>query len=67
MSETETKSNNDLYIGSFYMPHRNSNDVDQLNQSLSMLNRNGQKTVILGGDCPDIDWDINTTLDQLSR
>ena len=62
-AKLKLKSNKDLYIGSFYMPHRNSNDLEQLNQSLSMLNRNGQKNVILGGDfnCPDIDWDNNTT------
>ena len=65
-TKLKLKSNKDSYIGSFYMPHRNSNDLDQLNQSLSMLNRNGLKNVILGGDfnCPDIDWDNNTTRDN---
>ena len=57
------KSNKDLYVGSFYMSHRNPDDINQLNHSLSMINRNGPKQILLGGDfnCPDINWEINAT------
>ena len=33
-----------LYVGSFYMPHRNSDDINQLNESLTMINRNTNTT-----------------------
>ena len=58
-AKLKLQSNKDLYVGSFYMPHRNPNDLDELNQSLSKINQSGQKQVILGGDfnCPDIDRD----------
>ena len=46
-AKLKLQSNKDLYGGSFYMPHRNSNDLDKLNQSLSIINQNSQKQVIL--------------------
>ena len=51
------KGNKDLYIGSFYMPHRNMKSIAELEKSLDMLADQG-KHIILCGDfnCPDIDW-----------
>ena len=46
-AKLKLKSIKDLYVGSFYMPHRNSDDLDELNQSLSRINQNGQKQVLL--------------------
>lgn len=52
----------DLYIGVFYMAHRNENDLKELNKSLELIERSGNKDIILAGDfnCPDIDWETNT-------
>ena len=56
----------DLYVGSFYMPHRNIEGINELNHSLSKLNSNSPKNILLGGDfnCQDIDWDTNVQHDQ---
>ena len=52
----------DLYIGVFYMAHRNEKDVKELNKSLDVLAKSGTKDVIIAGDfnCPDVDWESNT-------
>ena len=54
------KGAKDLYIGCFYMPKRNTEDLIQLDLSLSKLNQssNKHKHIILCGDfnCPDILW-----------
>ena len=53
------KDNKDLYLSSFYMPHRNMNDLNNLNDSLKkeLSNSNKSKHIILAGDfnCPNID------------
>ena len=57
------KGAKDLYIGCFYMPHRNPNDLVQLEASLAQLNGTRQKHIIVCGDfnCPDIDWSKHCT------
>ena len=52
------KNSKDLYISSFYMPHRNINDLNKLSESITMVNNGKPKHIILAGDfnCPDIDW-----------
>jgi len=53
----------DLHIGAFYMPERNTHDLDQLQKSLNMITENGKKErdIILAGDfnCPDINWNTH--------
>jgi hypothetical protein len=48
----------DLFVGSYYMPHREMKHVDELELSLSTLCGGKEKHLILCGDfnCPDIDW-----------
>ena len=36
------KNSKDLYISSFYMPHRNINDPNKLSESITMLNNENQ-------------------------
>ena len=53
------KGNKNLLVSSYYMPHRNMNDVSELRRSLKSLNLNSKdRHVIIAGDfnCPDIDW-----------
>ena len=51
----------DLYAGSFYMPHRNLPDTEELKKSLDKLSSDGSKDrdILLAGDfnCPGIDWE----------
>ncbi len=59
------QSTKDLYIASFYMPHRNEHDIKQLEKSMNLLTDNGkkQRQTIIAGDfnCPDINWSQHTT------
>ena len=51
--------NKDLYIGNFYMPHRNMGDMRELDRSLQQLfGTPCPKSTLLVGDfnCPDINW-----------
>ena len=56
------KAKKTLYIGTFYMPHRKLPELEQLEQSLNLLNNSKPKQLILCGDfnCPDIQWDTLT-------
>ena len=51
----------DLFIGTFYMPHRNLHDTEELRKSIDKLTLEGSKDrdIILAGDfnCPGIDWE----------
>ena len=50
-----------MQIGSFYMPHRCYETIQELNKSLTTITRSSkQKQIILCGDfnCPDISWEI---------
>ena len=52
------KNNKDLLIGCYYIPHRNSKDIEELERSLNLTLQGNNKNIMLGGDfnCPDIDW-----------
>ena len=43
------KNSKDLYISSFYMPHRNINDRNKPSESITMLNNGKPKLIILAG------------------
>ena len=60
----QLKDRKELLIGSFYMPHRNMNDVKELEKSLDQIS-NLNTNFILTGDfnCPDIDWE-NMSVNQ---
>ena len=48
------------YLGSYYMPHQNLNDIARLDESLKQAtNHKKWKHIILAGDfnCPDINWE----------
>jgi len=60
ISWVKIKSEKDVYLASFYMPHRNLSDINNLHNSLKHLQEGKTaKHIILTGDfnCPDIDWD----------
>jgi hypothetical protein len=48
----------DLFIGCFYMPHRNLKNTQELNKSIKNQNEKNSRNLILVGDfyCPDINW-----------
>ena len=48
----------DLFIGCFYMPHRNLKDTQELDKSIKKRNEKNNKNLILVDDfnCPDINW-----------
>ena len=59
-TKVKMKGKKDLYLSSFYMSHRNMNDLIQLDNSLEKLTNIGKnKHILMGGDfnCPDIDWE----------
>ena len=60
--KAKLKGNKDLYIGSFYMPHRDVNTLKELEKSLELVTAGDNKHVILCGDfnCPDIDWNTHS-------
>ncbi|KAK3088908.1 hypothetical protein FSP39_025302 [Pinctada imbricata] len=47
-----------LLIGSFYMPHRSKNTLEELEKSLQLVTNDKNNNIILAGDfnCPDISW-----------
>ncbi|WAR07916.1 hypothetical protein MAR_017874, partial [Mya arenaria] len=58
-SKMKTWKSKDLYLCSFFIPHRNINDIRKLDESLRQLTTLArEKHIILAGDfnCPDIDW-----------
>ena len=60
LSKVKMKNNRDLYLSLFYMPHRNKEDLINLDCSLKKLsNSNKSKHILLAGDfnCPDINWE----------
>ena len=48
----------DLFIGCFYMPHRNLKDTQELDKSIKKRNEKDNKNLILVDDfnCPEINW-----------
>ncbi|XP_053403025.1 uncharacterized protein LOC128558204 [Mercenaria mercenaria] len=58
-SKVKTWRSKDLYLCSFYMPHRCKNAIRQLDESIRQLSNSArEKHILLAGDfnCPDIDW-----------
>ena len=59
-SKIKTWKGKDLYLCSFYMPHRKIDDIRKLDDSIRKLtNTPKEKYIIVAGDfnCPDINWD----------
>ena len=59
-TRVKLQNSKDLIIGTFYMPHRNDKDLNELEKSLSSLSsKTNQKHTILTGDfnCPNINWE----------
>ena len=63
------KGSKELFIGCFYMHHRNEYDLQQLDSSLDKLDKSKYKHIILCGDfnCPDIDWETNSVHEKPSQ
>ncbi|KAK3091517.1 hypothetical protein FSP39_020434 [Pinctada imbricata] len=59
--KVKTQNNKDVTIGSYYMPHRDSNHIEGLKTSLDKIN-NKNNNIILTGDfnCPNINWNNQT-------
>ena len=57
--KVKIKGNKDLFVGCFYMPHRNLNNLNELQKSLKNINTRENRHIILCGDfnCPDINWE----------
>lgn len=57
----KTRRRTDLFVGSFYMPHREHRHLDMLDESLTKL-MSKPRDVILAGDfnCPDVNWENNS-------
>ena len=62
-TKVKARNKKDIYLCSYYMPHRNLNDINRLDESLKQVtnNKNGRH-IILAGDsnCPDINWEKMT-------
>ena len=59
-SKVKARNKKDIYLCSFYMPHRNLNDINRLDDSLRQITQcKTGKHIILAGDfnCPDFDWE----------
>ncbi|XP_071506791.1 uncharacterized protein [Diadema antillarum] len=59
-TKAKIQGSRDLYIASFYMPHRHLDSIRKLGDSLQkLLSQPKEKHIVLAGDfnCPDIDWE----------
>jgi hypothetical protein len=53
--------NKDLLVGSFYIPHREHQHLDQLKLSLERSEANKQNIILVGDfNCPNINWEQQT-------
>ena len=62
-TKVKARNKKDIYLCSYYMPHRNLNDIARLDESLKeVTNHKKGKHIILAGDfnCPDINWEEMT-------
>ena len=62
-SKIKMKNRTNLFVCSFYMPHRNMEDITTLSESVKHLTDSAQdKDIIIAGDfnCPNIIWDTLT-------
>ena len=50
----------EIYISTFYMPHRNLDTLIEFERSLEKANPKGKRNLIICGDfnCPDINWNF---------
>jgi hypothetical protein len=65
--KVKTKNNKDITIGTFYMPHRQTKLLDELKESLDIINtKNPNSNIILTGDfnCPNMNWNQQTAFGQ---
>ena len=60
------KKAKEILISSFYMPHRNLDDLNEFDRSLKLANPRGTENVLVCGDfnCPDINWNFGYTYDS---
>jgi endonuclease/exonuclease/phosphatase family metal-dependent hydrolase len=51
------KNNKDLLVGSFYIPHREQQHIEELSKSLEKIENHNITNIVLTGDfnCPDKD------------
>ena len=59
-TKVKARNEKDIYLCSYYMPHRNLKDIARLDESLKQAtNQKKGKHIILAGDfnCPDINWE----------
>ena len=53
----------DLYVGIFYMPHRNISDTTELEKFLNKVTSDGARDrgILLAGhfNCPNVNWENN--------
>ena len=56
------KDRKNLLVSSFYMPHRNMKDIQELRHSLELVTAGKDSQILLAGDfnCPDINWQTLT-------
>ena len=56
--KVQLKGCKELFIGCYYMPHRNRDLVKELDRSLELLTEKKDRRIVLCGDfnCPDINW-----------
>ena len=56
------KDRKNLMIASFYMPHRDMKDIQELRRSLELATAGKDSHILLAGDfnCPDINWQTLT-------
>ena len=62
-TKVQLKKHKTMIMGTFYMPHRNSEDMAELKKSLEEVSKNrNQDHILLTGDfnCPDINWNQTT-------
>ena len=60
--KVKMKNNKDLLVGSFYIPHREQQHIEELSKSLEKIENHNIINIVLTGDfnCPDIRWDTQT-------
>jgi hypothetical protein len=59
-AKIQLKDRKELLIGSFCMPHRNMEDVKELEKSLNLVSNKNNIILTVDFNCPDINWDTMT-------
>ena len=61
MGKSKNEKQQDLLVGSFYMPHREQKHLDELSKSLENIeNHNITNIILTDFNCLDIRWDTQT-------